>query len=174
MIKKILLGFLGIILLLVICFLALGFMYPTLTTETRLTINKPRDVVWQYFTNQNTLKDWLPNVKSIENISGEPMTAGSKFKMTFDDNGGEIVMTETMTEVKAPEIFAFTLENNVITAHDRITFIDKGDKTDVVENNTFSGGNVFWRSLFALMKSNFEKKAAENYQRLKTNVEKIN
>lgn len=174
MIKKLLFGLLGIILLMVIGFFAVGLIYPTLTTETRVTINKPRSVVWKYFTDQSKLKEWLPNVKSIENISGEPMTAGSKFKMTFDEDGREIVMTETMTEVKENEVFAFTLENEVITANDRIIFIDKGDKTEVVETDTFSGGNLFWRSLFALMKSNFEKNSAESYQRLKTNIEKIN
>ncbi len=173
MIKKILLGFIAIIALLVVVFFAIGLMFPTLTTETGVTINKPRDVVWQYFTDQSKLKDWLPNVKSIENISGEPMTAGSKFKITFEENGDRIVMTETMTEVKENEVFAFTLENDVITANDRLTFIDKGDKTEVVENNTFTGGNIFWRSLFAVMKSNFEKKSAENYQKLKTNIENI-
>lgn len=173
MIKKILLGLVGIVLLLVVGFLAIGFIYPTLTTETRVTINKPRTVVWKYFTDQNTLKEWLPNVKSIENISGEPMTAGSKFKMTFEENGSEIVMTETMTEVKENEVFAFILENEVMKANDRITFIDKGDKTEIVENNTFEGGNIFWRSLFALMKSGFEKNSAESYQRLKTNIENI-
>lgn len=151
-------------------FYALGLIFPTLSTETRVTINKPRAEVWKYFTDQSKLKDWLPNVKSIENISGEPMTTGSKFKITFEENG-EIVMTETMTEVKEPEVFAFVLENEVITANDRITFIDKGDKTEVVENNTFSGGNIFWRSLFVVMKSTFEKKSAENYQKLKNNIE---
>jgi uncharacterized protein YndB with AHSA1/START domain len=173
MLKKIILSFIAILALLVVVFFAIGLMFPTLTTEIRVTINKPREVVWQYFTDQSKLKDWLPNVKSIENISGEPMTAGSKFKITFEENGDEIVMTETMTEVKEKEVFAFTLENNVITANDRLTFIDNGDKTEVVENNTFTGGNIFWRSLFAVMKSNFEKKSAENYQKLKTNIENI-
>jgi carbon monoxide dehydrogenase subunit G len=173
MIKKILLGLIAIIALLIVGFIAIGFIYPTLTSETRVTINKPRDVVWKYFIDQKNLKDWLPNVKSFEKISGEPMTAGSKFKMTFDEDGREIVMTETMTEVKDKEVFAFVLENEVMTANARITFIDKGDKTEVVENNTFSGGNFFWRSLFALMQSGLEKNSAAAYEKLKANIEKI-
>jgi ligand-binding SRPBCC domain-containing protein len=173
MIKKILLSLLGLILLLVIGFFALGFSYPTLTSETRVTINKPRDVVWAYFVDQKNLSNWLPKVKSIENISGEPMTAGSKFKMTFEEDGREIVMTETMTEVKDKEVFAFILENEIMKANARLTFIDKGDSTEVVENNTFEGGNIFWKSLFVLMKSSMAKNSAEAYNKLKTNVENI-
>ncbi len=174
MIKKILLGLLGILVILVVGFFAIGFIFPKLTTETRVTINKPRKTVWKYFTDQNTLKEWLPNVKNIEKISGEPMTAGSKFKMTFEEDGSEIVMTETMTEVKENEVFAFILENEVMKANNRITFVDIGDKTEVIENNTLEGGNIFWRSLFAIMKSGFEKNSGDSYQRLKTNIEKLN
>jgi ligand-binding SRPBCC domain-containing protein len=170
---RLIFGLIGIIVFLFGAFLCLGFLYPILTSEARVTINKPRDVVWAYFINQKNLKDWLPNVKSIENISGEPMTAGSKFKMTFEENGREIVMTETMTEVKEKEVFAFILENEVIKANDRITFIDKGNQTEVVENNTFEGGNIFWKSLFALMKSSFQKNSQASYDRLKTNIENI-
>lgn len=170
--KKLLLGLFGTVILLVVVFLSFGFLYPTQMTETRVTINKPREAVWAYFTDQSKLKDWLPNVKSIENMSGEPMTKGSKFRMTFVENGREIVMTETMTEVKSNEVFAFVLENEVITANVKVMFTGNGDKTDVTEQNTFVGGNLFWRSLFAVMKASFQKQAMENYQKLKTNIER--
>ena len=173
MIKKLLLALLGIIVLLAVCFLAIGWLNPSLAMETRVEINKPRSVVWKYFVGQNNLKEWLPNVKSIENIRGEPMTAGSKFKMTFEENGSEIVMTETMTEVKENEVFAFVLENEVIRADERITFIDKGDKTELVENSTLVGGNIVWRALFALSKFSFQANSAAAYQKLKTNVENL-
>ncbi len=148
-------------------------MYPTLTSETRVTINKPREVVWAYFVDQKNLSNWLPNVKSIENISGEPMTAGSKFKITFEEDGREIVMTETMTEVKEKEVFGFILENEVMKANARISFIDKGNQTEVVENNTFEGGNIFWKSLFVLMKSSIAGNSQKAYDKLKAHIENI-
>ncbi len=163
----------GIVALLVICFLAIGFFNPSVSMETRVEVNKPVGVVWAYFIDQNKMKEWLPNVKSIEPISGEPNTVGSKWKMVFEEGGSEFVMTETMTEFKENEVFAFVLENEVIRADDRITFIDKGDKTEIVENNTFVGGNIFWRSLFALTKSNCQKNSLETYQKLKTNIENL-
>ncbi len=171
MIKKILLALVGIISLLVVSFFALGLLFPTLTSETRVTINKPRDVVWAYFVDQKNLSNWLPNVKSIENISGEPLTSGSKFKMTFEEDGREIVMTETMTEVKEKEVFAFILENDVMKANARITFIDKGNQTEVIENNTFEGGNIFWKSLFVVLKSSFKQNSQAAYDKLKANIE---
>jgi hypothetical protein len=61
----------------------------------------------------------------------------------------------------------------VMHAEDKITFIDKGDKTELVENNTFVGGNLFWRSLFAVMKSSFANNSKETYEKLKTNIENI-
>ena len=173
MIKKILLALVGIIVLVIAGFFALGLLFPTLNSETRVTINKPRDVVWAYFVDQKNLSNWLPNVKSIENISGEPMTAGSKFKITFEEDGREIVMTETMTEVKEKEVFGFILENEVMKANARISFIDKGNQTEVVENNTFEGGNIFWKSLFVLMKSSIAGNSQKAYDKLKAHIENI-
>lgn len=172
MVKKILLGLLGLVVLLVAVFFAFGILNPSLSTETRVEIDKPRDVVWKYFTDESKMKEWMPNLKSIEPISGKPLTAGSKFRIVFEEDGTEIVMIETMKEVIKEEVFAFVLENEMINADVRIEFLDKGEKTELVEKNTFIGGNLFWRSLFAITKSNFEQNSAEIYNRLKTNIEK--
>lgn len=173
MLKKIAIGIVVSVLLVAAAFFAIGFIWPTFTVETRVTINKPRDVVWKYFTDSSRQKEWMTNLASIEPLEGPPLTKGSKFRLTFEEDGSRIVMTETMTEVVENEVFAFVLENDVIHAEDRIVLIDRGDKTEIVETDVITGGNPMWRSLFIIMKPTFQTKSAAIYSRLKTNVEKL-
>lgn len=171
MIKKILLGLVLFVGLVVVIFFAFGFFKPIITVETITLVNKPRNVAWKYFIDESKLKEWMTNIKSIEKISGEPNKVGSKFKMTFEENGDEIVMTETMTEFRDNEVFGFTLENEVISDDVRITFTDRGDKTEIVQTDKLTGGNIFWRSLFAILESTFHKNTAETYEKLKARIE---
>ncbi len=171
MIKKILLGLVLFVGLLVVIFFAFGFFKPSINVETKILVNKPRSVAWKYFIDESKLKEWMTNIKSIEKISGEPNKVGSKFRMTFEENGDEIVMPETMTEFRDNEVFGFTLENEVINDDVRITFIDRGDKTEIVQTDKLNGGNIFWRSLFAILESTFHKNTVETYEKLKVGIE---
>ena len=171
--KKILLGLLGLIVLLVVGFFALGLIYPTVSYQTKIEINKPLDVSWNYFAEPKNMKDWMLNFKSIETISGEPNTVGSKYKISFGDGGNEIVFIETMTEYKPKETVAFKLEHTMMTDDIKMKFSEENGKTILIQDDSIAGSNIFWRSLSVLMKSSFSDSAKTNLTNLKTQIENI-
>lgn len=173
-IKRLLIGAAVLVVLLTVAFFSIGLIYPKIQSRTQVEINKPADVVWAYFADESKMSEWLEGFKKIELISGNRNEVGSKYRMTFDSNGSEIVMTETVTEFNAPYVFAFKLENEVITDDVRMTFTEMGGKTTVVQEDNIVGGNIFWRSLFALTQSSLKGNVQKALDKLKTNVEQIN
>ncbi len=170
--KKLLLFILSFIILLVGAFFAVGFVVPKFEYTNRVEIDRPADVVWDYFADASKAKDWIRGLKSMELIEGQPNTPGAKFKMEFEDDGRQITMTETVKTWKPREEFAFKLENEVMISDTTVRFTEQNGKTTVVQTVNAQGGNPFWRSLFALMRGTFESQGQEIMENLKRNVEK--
>lgn len=171
MLKKILLGFLLLVVVLCVGFFAPGFLAGDMTNETRVQVNKAREFVWEKFQDESRMGDWLEGFKSIEPISGEPRTVGSKFRLKFNNNGSDIEMIETMTGYEEGEKFAFTLENEVMHSEIDVTLLDKGLSTEVVQKEKYRGQNVFWHSLFYWLKSSFVENSKKNMNSFKKYVE---
>jgi uncharacterized protein YndB with AHSA1/START domain len=74
------------------------------TIETELA--KPIDVVWRAFDNTENLKFWMPTLKEFQQISGTPGQPGAVSRLTFFENGKEIVMDETVLSRREPSEFS--------------------------------------------------------------------
>ncbi|MBS1795073.1 MAG: SRPBCC family protein [Acidobacteria bacterium] len=172
-VKKILLVG-GVLLgLLVLAFFALGFIFPKLENKTRIEIDKPRELVWNYFVDEGKMSEWMPNLKQIELVGGRRHEVGSRYRMTFEENGRRVVMEETLTEFRPNELFAFHLENEIISDDVRVNFTEENGKTVIVQEDSIVGGNAFWRSLFVLARSGMQSSARKYYENLKRNVERL-
>lgn len=171
MIKKLLLGLILLVFFAALVFFAPGIFSGDLENETRVTVDKPRDHVWKKFDDESKMGEWLKGFKSIESIEGDPKTVGSKFKLTFENDGQEFVMMETMTAYDEGEHFAFNLENEAMYSEVDIRLIDKGLVTEVVQKEKFHGQNVFWHSLFFWLKSTFTENSRENMESFKKYAE---
>ncbi len=173
-VKRIVFALMIVIVILCAGFISAGLIFPRLKIETRVEIKEPVDVSWAYFTDESKLGEWMKGFKKIERLSGPPQTPGSKFLMTFEENGQEIKLEETVNEFKQYEPFAFVIQNEVITDDVKVRFSEENGKTIVVQEDNITGGNFFWRSVFALSQSSFRSNVQGTYDRLKANIEKAN
>jgi uncharacterized protein YndB with AHSA1/START domain len=71
-----------------------------LTLETML--EKPIDVVWRAFDNADNLKRWMPTLTDYQQLSGTPGQPGATSRLTFLENGRNIVMDETILSRREP------------------------------------------------------------------------
>ncbi|NNE66745.1 MAG: SRPBCC family protein [Pyrinomonadaceae bacterium] len=172
MIKKILGILFLLILAAVVVFFAPGVLSGDLENETRVVVNRPKDHVWKKFEDESKMGEWLEGFKGMELIEGEPKTVGSKFRVTFESGGEEIVMTETMTAYDDGEHFAFDLENDAMFSSIDFRLVDKGLSTEVVQKEKYRGQNVFWHSLFYWLKSSFVENSRKNLNSFKKYAEK--
>lgn len=68
-------------------------------------IKAGRDLVWATFDNPDNISRWQPTLKSFVHQAGQP---GSVSELIYDENGRKVVMTETVTERREPQLPAET------------------------------------------------------------------
>lgn len=117
---------LGIVTVLVIIFFSTGLLVKETTYQVRVEINKPLSEVFTAFNDQESMKDWLPAVKSIEPINIKPGIVGSEYKMTVDNNGQTVIMTE--------KVMAY-IPNQKVTLYFDAEDMLKTDDYNFSENN---------------------------------------
>lgn len=161
----------GAIVVLSITFLSIGFIIPEVTYENKVFVGKPVGHTFQVFNNPNKLKDWITGFKKISHVSGFPNEVGSQWALTVEENGEEITMIEEITAYELDKLFAFKLDNDVLTTHVEIRFERVGTGTAIIVNNRVIGKNIFFKSLFPLYKSHFAEMTQVDYEKLKNVVE---
>ena len=170
---KILFIIIGILLTLAAAFFAVGLFFPSVAYQTTVEIDRPLDVSWNYFTDEKNMPDWLPGFESIETLSGKPNEVGSKFLLRINENGSKMEFTETVTEFKPRELFAFTLEHSMMTNNVRVKFTEKDGKTIVTQEEKLVGANIFWRSFFVFAITVSKSNARQVLEKLKANIENL-
>src|SRR5262245_45077749 len=91
--------------------------------SVELILNRSRDEVWRAFDNAANMTKWQPTLKSFEPQSGTPGQVGAVSKLTYDENGRQVVLTETVTLRRQPEVLAGTYDSGmaVNTIHNAFT-----------------------------------------------------
>jgi uncharacterized protein YndB with AHSA1/START domain len=80
-------------------------------TKFEVIIGADRDTVWQAFDNPDNMVKWQPTLKSFTHKSGPRGEIGSVAELVYEENGREIVMTETMTEKRKPDFMVGIYES---------------------------------------------------------------
>lgn len=69
------------------------------------------DEVWAAFDNPDNMSRWMQNFHSFTPTSGEPGQPGSVAELVFDENGKKVVLKETVTERRDPDLMAGSYES---------------------------------------------------------------
>ncbi len=156
---------------LTIAFFSIGFISPEVTYENKVLVNKSIAHSFRVFNNPNKLKEWITGFKKISHVSGFPNEVGSQWELTIVDNGEEMTMIEEVTAYELDRLFAFKLDNDVLTTYVEIRFEKVASGTAIVVKNRVIGKNIFFKSLFPLYKSYFEETTQVEYEKLKNVIE---
>jgi carbon monoxide dehydrogenase subunit G len=63
-----------------------------------ININAPADKVWALIDKLEEWPQWMPSIKKIEKVSGEPLTVGSQLSVTAKVSGVTVNLLMTITE----------------------------------------------------------------------------
>ncbi len=171
MIKKLLLFLVVLIIAIAVIFIAPAFLKPKLNYQNTVSINKPHPEVWKKMMQSENMDKWLKGFKSIETLSGEPGTVGSKYKIVVEEDGHRFEAIETVKEVVENKKFAFVLDGEVLTNDVVVTLTDKGLTTDYTQAETVEGKGIFMRALFFWMQSEFSNRSKESLESFKKYAE---
>ena len=163
---------LALLLLLGALFLSIGLWKPVVYYQTKVLVNAPTDKAFALFMDTNQMSKWITGFQRFELLSGVATQPGCVHKMLIIQQGKTYVMTEKLTAFKPNALYAFVLDNEVLTDEVDIHFTAKGNATEITANNKVVGKNLFWHSLFPLTTGIFIKQSQHDYEQLKVLIEK--
>lgn len=139
--------------------------------KAQIIIDASHEFVWRVFDNVDNMSKWQPTLKSFTQLSGPAGEPGSKAELIYDENGREIVMTESMTEKRKPDFMAGIYESRwskaVIVNH--FQKLDDNKTLWVVYANHRFKGMKKLMSLF--IRKSIRRRTEEDLQRFKLLVE---
>jgi len=146
---KIIVLFIGVLLL---GFLATGMIVKETKYLTEIEINKPVTEVFSAFTDQDLLKEWIPEIESMETLIETPDVVGSKYKMVIVNEGEKVEMLEEVLayELNKKMTLYFTADDMLKT--DTYSFLDKGDKTVISKESVCKSDSYLMSCIFPYLK----------------------
>jgi len=115
-----------IITTLVVAFLATGLLVQQTNYSATVSIDKPIDEVFSNFMQIDSVKNWIPDIKSVKPVNINPGITGSVYDVVVLNQGQEIIMTE--------KIMAYVLNEKVTLFYDAENMLKKDDYLFSEEN----------------------------------------
>ena len=168
---KILKYVIGIIAILVIGFLALGLIMPKASYDCEIMVEKPTAESWAVLQDPEKLSGWLPGFQKMEHISGTPGTVGAVSKVYFDENGQNMIIKETITNIIPNESISMTYESDFMDMDYKLILISINGKTKINSHTIVEGNGIFSKSILALMGSSLKKQEETNLKPQKKTIE---
>lgn len=147
--KYLLIALVGLILL----FILIGMIKPTVSYGHEITTHKPVQEAWAVSQDEGKMGQWLEGFKSIELISGEQGEVGSKYRVIVNPEEGQpdFEMIETIVSVKENDHIELHFDSDMMIFEQRLTFSKSNGKTNVKTESKVSGKGIMMKSMFAIM-----------------------
>ena len=139
--------------------------------KTEILIDADRDMVWRFFDNPDNMTRWQPTPKSFTPISGTPGQADAVSELVYDENGREVVLTETITARREPEFLGGTYESKWGTVVILNLFEQAGDRQTRWSSNTNHVFKGFMKVMALFMRNSICGRIDADMQRFKLLVE---
>lgn len=162
---------LGIIIALSVVFFATGLIVKETKYKAEIVVNKPVKEVFAKFDDAKLMKEWLPEVKSIETIKETPQKIGSTYKMVVENQGQGMEMTEKIVAYVPNEKITFRFISDGMLKTDDYNFIAENNQTRIVQNSVISSDSFMLACTFPWFKSKFKNLSQDYMVRFKEFVE---
>ncbi len=139
--------------------------------KTEILIDADRDTVWRFFDNPDNMTRWQPTLKSFTHVSGAPGQADAVSELVYDEDGREVVLTETITARREPEFLGGTYASKWGTVVILNLFEQIGDRQTRWSSNTNHVFKGFMKVMALFMRKSICGRIDADMQRFKLLVE---
>lgn len=161
----------GIIAILILGFLSLGWIKPTVSYECEIMIEKPTTESWAVLQDTEKLSEWLSGFQKLEHISGSPGEIGAVSKVYFEENGQDMAIKETISNVVPNEYMSMLYESDFMNMNYELKLTSVNGQTKLTSNTVAEGNGVISKSIMALMGSMLKEQEESNLSNLKKTIE---
>ncbi|MDT7832969.1 SRPBCC family protein [Flavobacteriaceae bacterium S356] len=148
---------LGIIIALTVVFFATGLLIKEVNYEAKVEVNKPLNEVFAMFNDNNNLKQWIPELKSIVALDKKIGVTGSRYRMIVTDgNGNDIIMEEKVLAYIENEKVTLFFDAQGMLKTDDYTFTSDGSKTIITNRSTCKSDSYIFGCMMPYFKGTFK------------------
>jgi hypothetical protein len=139
------------------------------TCEIDIALPRPR--VIELFDSAENLAKWMEGLKRFTPLEGPPGQPGSTAELEFDFKGKPMLMIETVTERRLPEVFAGSYQTDGVFNTVRNIFTEHGTGTRWTQECEFQFRGFVMRTVGFLMPGAFRKQTLKYMQAFKAFAE---
>jgi hypothetical protein len=162
---------LGIILLIGVLFFGRGLLTPEVSYENLVEVNKPAKEAWAVMSDETKMSEWISGFIKTEQVSGTPNTIGAVANVYIEEGGEEMVMQETITNLKPNEVMAMNFTMDFMDMDYEIEFSESDGNTAIKSKSITRGNSLFARSMISFITGAMKKQEDENLSNLKRLIE---
>ena len=162
---------LGVIAVLFIVFLLIGVIKPEISYDCETMVNKPLAESWEVSQDGTKLGEWLIGFQKTEQISGTPGTVGAVSDVYFVNDGAEMVIRETITEIVPNESISMTFASDFMNMDYKLIMEEIDGKTKISSTTLTKGNGMFSKSIMALVSNSMIEQENTNLSNLKKVIE---
>lgn len=162
---------LGILGILTIIFLLIGFIKPGISYNCEIMVDKPIEESGYVAQDEERMSEWLEGFVKIEHVSSTPKTVGNVSNVYFSINGKEMVVKRTITAIKLFESMESLSETDFMKMEYSVKMTPIGEKTKISSSTTVKGKGIFAKSLMVFMCGSLKKQEETNLAKLKNTIE---
>ena len=162
---------LGIIALLVVIFLLIGLIKPTVSYDCEIMVDKPLEESWSVMQDEGKMSEWLEGFQKIEQVSGTPGTFGAVSNVYFISDGQEMAIKETITGIKPEESIEMLFESDFMNMDYQLKMAPVNGKTKITSRTNAKGNGMISKSIMALIGSSLKAQEETNLTNLKKTIE---
>lgn len=168
---KIIKYLLGGIALIIVVFLALGFLKPEISYDCEVWVEKPMKEAWAVTQDKTKLKDWLEGFQKVEHISGTPGTIGAVSNVYFNTDGQQMVIEETITGFVPNKSISMSFGSDFMNMDYQLSMSRQEGKTKISSSTIAVGNGMFSKSIMVLLSTSIRAEEEKNLSNLKRVIE---
>jgi carbon monoxide dehydrogenase subunit G len=162
---------LGIIAILTIIFLLIGFIKPEISYDCEIMVDKPLAESWNVTQDEEKMPEWLEGFQKVEQVSGTPGTVGAVSNVYFVSDGQEMTIKETIKNIKPDESIEMLFESDFMNMDYELKMASINGKTKISSSTNAKGNGIFSKSIMALMGNFLKTEEETNLSNLKKTIE---
>ncbi|MFY0603386.1 MAG: SRPBCC family protein [Flavobacteriaceae bacterium] len=148
---------LGIIIFFSLIFFGTGLVVKEVDYTTKVEVNMPLDKTFALFNDTEKIKNWIPELKSIEAIDEKTGKTGSRYKMVvLDGNENEITMEEKVLAYVNNEKVTLYFDAQGMLKTDDYTFVAEGNKTIITNTSNCKSDSYIFGCMMPYFKGTFK------------------
>lgn len=163
--------FIGLLSILISGFFYLGFTNKEISYQHIIEIDRSQEVVFNAYVDHQSWPKWMFGLDQVVTPDGTDLRPGDQANLTFSNNRKAMQVAFTITDLSAPNKYAFEFKDESFSGSTTIDFEDLNGKCLVKVNAKLHPDGFLMRAILGMAKSDISETALTQYKDFKKFVE---